>query len=414
MEFTGERFILGKIDGEIEVEHLHRYQAISNLVKGKKVLDSACGEGFGTAILSKTADEAWGIDLSEETVIHAQQTYKKHNLFYKQCSIEKLDFEDHSFDVIVSYETIEHVDRDIQSKFLDEVHRVLKKDGIFIISTPDKYLYSELANYQNPYHVAEFYDDEFKEFLENHFKKVEIYNQNFGEYGVILGRNENFNGSLKLINGDGSLKHGKFIIAVCSNSSTDQSFDLNSLYDTEKKIVKEKKQEDGDFFQYYWNKGQGFSEHNSQKINYSYGNEFKTMQLAFPDHVVEPIRIDLGSRPAIYHVKKDIIVKSGQDVELYPLNIKEVIGMVTLNDPEADFIEFISMSHDPQIVLENDFIKEIEFSIYLDMKAWDFEFNHCMNRVNQFLDKSSFCSNKLNEKEMELNLKEHQDNLPAE
>lgn len=164
MEFTGERFVLGKADGEIETEHLHRYNAVLELASGKNVLDIACGEGFGTAILARKAASVWGVDISDEAIAYARQKYEKYNLKYKQGSVESLDFDDDLFDMIVSFETIEHVDELVQDKFLKEASRVLKKNGILVISTPDKYLYTDLPNHRNPYHIKEFYYSEYKDF----------------------------------------------------------------------------------------------------------------------------------------------------------------------------------------------------------------------------------------------------------
>ena len=85
----------------------------------------------------------------------------------------KLGFDDETFDVVTSFQVIEHV-RD-SSKFLLEIKRVLKKTGIALISTPNKKTYSpNTLKPENPFHVKEFYPDELNELLKTYFDEVEI------------------------------------------------------------------------------------------------------------------------------------------------------------------------------------------------------------------------------------------------
>ena len=145
MDFTGERLVPGKVDLELEVEHMNRYIFASDLVKNKKVLDAACGTGYGTALLAQSAERVFGIDISKEAISYAESNYSAKNVNFAVANIEKLPFESDFFDVVVSFETIEHVDTQKQEKFLSEVKRILKKDGIFIISTPNKEVYKNLS-----------------------------------------------------------------------------------------------------------------------------------------------------------------------------------------------------------------------------------------------------------------------------
>ena len=166
MKFTGERFIpQNNEDAEIYIEHYHRYLAAKPLVKDKVVLDAACGAGYGSFILSSEAKMVIGVDISEEAILHAKEQYKRDNLTYLMNSIEEIEVEDHSIDVVISFETIEHVEEELQHKFLKEIKRVLKKDGILIMSTPDREVYSQLVHYSNEYHVKEFAKIEYKQFL---------------------------------------------------------------------------------------------------------------------------------------------------------------------------------------------------------------------------------------------------------
>ena len=80
MKFTGERFILGQAVGDITIEHMQRYKSIISIIKDKKVLDAACGEGYGSNILAQYATSVVGIDVSNEAVQYAQEHYEKENL----------------------------------------------------------------------------------------------------------------------------------------------------------------------------------------------------------------------------------------------------------------------------------------------------------------------------------------------
>ena len=131
------------------------------IVKDKIVVDAASGSGYGTSILAESAAYAYGLELDKEAINFAYKHYKAENLKYLQGSINNLPFSDNSIEVVVSFETIEHVSEKLQFDFLTEIKRVLKKDGVLIISTPDKLIYSDKPGYNNEYHVKEFYRDEY-------------------------------------------------------------------------------------------------------------------------------------------------------------------------------------------------------------------------------------------------------------
>lgn len=385
MEYTGERFVLGKAEGEIETEHLHRYNAVLELASGKSVLDIACGEGFGSAILARKATSVYGVDISAEAISYAKEKYKRYNLNYKQGSIETLDFEDDSFDLIVSFETIEHVEELIQDKFLVEACRVLKKDGLLVISTPDKYLYTDVPNHRNPYHVKEFYFSEYKDFLKKKFKHVEFYNQNFGEYGLIVKRNEDAKEDVKLINTMQSIKEGRFIIAICSNEEIPKGISISSIYQNEVK-QEDLFEESDDFLQLYWaNEMSGFTESKSIKSKFRYGDDFKTHCFKIPNHSTGKIRLDLGNKPASFQIKKDMIFKDQNGVSLSKLEINETLGLVQLQD-DGTTIDFISMSDDPQLLLGNSISNNSdELSIYIDLRIRNFDLDIWLNDINTYL-----------------------------
>ena len=179
INFSGERFIPGIEDQKLETEHLQRYMSTRNLVQGLDVLDLACGEGYGSALLAETAKSVVGMDIDQETVDHANQKYRKTNLSFRQGDAANIPLEDHSVDAVVSFETIEHIDETLQNQFLQEIDRVLKQDGLLIMSTPNKAVYSDRYHYFNEYHIHEFYYDEFQKFLKKYFPYVHIFQQSF-------------------------------------------------------------------------------------------------------------------------------------------------------------------------------------------------------------------------------------------
>ncbi|MBG84583.1 MAG: hypothetical protein CMJ40_08560 [Phycisphaerae bacterium] len=168
-EFTGERFIPG-VRGEIEVEHLHRYLFARNLVAGLEVLDIACGEGYGSRLLSDTAKTVVGVDIDQAIVDRASRVHGGDTVRFVQGSCLSIPLADDSIDAVVSYETVEHIED--HPGFMSEIRRVLRSDGLLIMSTPDTNAYVQSSPEENPYHVREMQRSEFQTYLESEFKQV--------------------------------------------------------------------------------------------------------------------------------------------------------------------------------------------------------------------------------------------------
>lgn len=183
MEFTGERFV-PQIHGNIELEHMHRYLMACDLAAGKDVLDIACGEGYGSARLARFARQVYGVDISNDAVDHAICNYAADNIQFLVGSCEAIPLPDQSIDLIVSFETIEHHDK--HDEMMLEIKRVLRPNGVVIISSPDKQTYSVESNYKNPYHVKELFADEFKKLLSGTFKHAKYFGQKVTYGSVIL------------------------------------------------------------------------------------------------------------------------------------------------------------------------------------------------------------------------------------
>ncbi|QDH20792.1 class I SAM-dependent methyltransferase [Saccharibacillus brassicae] len=231
MKYTGERFIPDSDGLEIEAEHVHRYSIISKNLRDMKVLDAGCGTGYGSLLMSQYADSVVGIDISEESVEWCKQKYvAQKNLSFVLGSLEELPFADEEFDCIICLEVIEHVDQAIQKRFLEEAKRVLSKNGILIISTPNKLLYTDRSGYHNPYHIHEFYVEEYKEFLQREFMYLKMYNQSLYAVSSIF-EEMHADHKVQLLKNADIDENGKYMIAICSNN--EQAFsnlNLNSVY----------------------------------------------------------------------------------------------------------------------------------------------------------------------------------------
>ena len=174
LEFTGERFTPECVR-EIRYEHFHRYAFARDLVAGKCVLDAACGEGYGSALMAGAATAVTGIDLSAESVEHARRRYPLPNLDFQVADCLGLPFAADSFDCIVSFETLEHLqDHD---GLLSEFRRVLRPEGFLLLSSPDKAVYSDKLQNRNEFHVRELYRDELEALLRAHFPAFRLWGQ---------------------------------------------------------------------------------------------------------------------------------------------------------------------------------------------------------------------------------------------
>jgi glycosyltransferase involved in cell wall biosynthesis/SAM-dependent methyltransferase len=220
LPWTGERYV-PQITGEIQLEHVHRYLLAREYAKGKDVLDIACGEGFGSAILAQAARSVVGVDIAAEAVRHATLSYQVENVEFRQGSCAEIPLDNNSIDLVVSFETIEHHDE--HKAMMVEIKRVLRPDGVLIISSPDKNEYSILPNYRNPFHVRELFKEEFEDLLRAYFKNLALLSQRI-VYGSGILPEE---GAFRLIDYDikntsrsnRGLARARYLIALASDEA---------------------------------------------------------------------------------------------------------------------------------------------------------------------------------------------------
>lgn len=163
-------------------EHLHRYEEAAKLINkpNAKILDIACGSGFGSNYLAKLGYQVIGGDLSHDVVLDCSNKYKLDNLEFKQIDGTQIPFEDKFFDVVISFETIEHTTE--FQKMLNEFKRVVKKDGIIILSTPNFLINSPGGKIINKYHTQEWIYEDFLKLLNSTYSDVDLMGQEYVRY----------------------------------------------------------------------------------------------------------------------------------------------------------------------------------------------------------------------------------------
>jgi len=158
---------------EAEPSHLARYVFAATLVQSSDaVLDVPCGTGYGSSILSEKAKSVCGVDVFDGAITHANECFKKENNRFIVADATNLRAEltDQSFDRIVSFEGIEHLND--QRAFLSEMRRLLAPQGRLIISTPRK-------PHGSPFHTVEFSRSEFEMLLGEYVQIEAMYGQIF-------------------------------------------------------------------------------------------------------------------------------------------------------------------------------------------------------------------------------------------
>lgn len=249
LENTGERFLPGADNSaEMAYDHVARYRLVERYVRGKDVVDMGCGAGYGSHYLSRLAKTVRGVDLSGEAIAFAVRRYRAPNLGYGVGDVTRLPYEDGSFEAAISFEVIEHLED--PEDLVREAGRVVRDDGLFVVSTPDKQTYSNDRNSVNPFHVSEMYPQEFREILERHFDHVSLYRQGGLAGSMILPEDGlKDDGRVVLETAQFSLEDPGFsleapatlyLIAVCTNGTPPETLDRPYIFvDRDRQVFEE-------------------------------------------------------------------------------------------------------------------------------------------------------------------------------
>ncbi len=206
---TGERILLEKETPLMIARHFCAYRFAQDYVPDKHVLDIGCGEGYGSYYLADFAKEVTGIDYDKAIIEYAKDKYQKTNLQFLVMDVKNLNSFNDKFDVVCAFQFIEHI-QDVGA-FLGNIKNLLKDNGIFICSTPNRKDASPGSEMPfNKFHIREYLYSEFKELLEGYFKNINL-------FGLKRGRKLNFYRKLK--------KLGLFNLLPASINPVDRFYD---------------------------------------------------------------------------------------------------------------------------------------------------------------------------------------------
>ncbi len=190
IEFTGERIVpwseAMKPYAIVWKEHMERYAWASEFCGEKNVLDAACGTGFGSLLLSAVASSIVGIDVSQEAVDYAKRLFERQEIDAKfvvedlQSSLVQESylsmFPQSMFDVVVSFETIEHLEN--PELWVNQIPHLLNAGGRFISSVP-------LAQELTAFHKHIFTEDSYRKLIADSGLSISSEKTQAGNYRVI-------------------------------------------------------------------------------------------------------------------------------------------------------------------------------------------------------------------------------------
>jgi SAM-dependent methyltransferase len=234
---TGERLMTENRSHNVP-EHLHRYALACGLARGIDTLDIACGEGYGTNLLASHAASVVGVDVSADAIAHASHKYKRSGLRFLHGSATAIPLPDASVDLVVSFETLEHLHE--HDQMLAEIRRVLRPGGRLIMSSPDKRFYTDATGHKNQYHLRELYCEEFRTLIDRHFPHSQMMFQRIGYGSIILPEHpapgfQEYRGNFTGFTAANELHGAMYNIAVASDAPltnlTLSFWDCMSLYE---------------------------------------------------------------------------------------------------------------------------------------------------------------------------------------
>jgi 2-polyprenyl-3-methyl-5-hydroxy-6-metoxy-1,4-benzoquinol methylase/glycosyltransferase involved in cell wall biosynthesis len=174
-KFIQERYVPGTWSEIAAYEHMPRYAYARNFATGARVLDFGCGSGYGTACLADVAESVVGLDISEDALAYARDCHQHPHLTFLHDDRLGGALPDRSFDLIVCFEVIEHLDGPMQVELLAGFRRLLAPAGRLLISTPNPQVTALYG--ANPYHLRELTESQFEALLREHFPHVGLVEQ---------------------------------------------------------------------------------------------------------------------------------------------------------------------------------------------------------------------------------------------
>ena len=186
----GERLVIKdwasaeKSNSFVILAHVHRYLWVQDKLGSGVCLDAGCGSGYGTNHLAEKCrmEKIIGVDIDEQAIAYCQKKFKKPCLEFRQMDVTRMDFPENTFDSVISFDVLEHVDQNGQEKFLSEVARVLKPSGTTYIGCPNG---KKIANWKpNKFHLNELMQSQFEEVLVKGFREVKVLGQDILLNGV--------------------------------------------------------------------------------------------------------------------------------------------------------------------------------------------------------------------------------------
>jgi 2-polyprenyl-3-methyl-5-hydroxy-6-metoxy-1,4-benzoquinol methylase len=181
LTFTGERVTPDMFyESNIFMEHFARYFFAKDFCLAKKVIDIGCGYGYGTKYLSGFAKEALGIDVSEEAISYANEKYANKQCAFSVKDCIEIGTMEERFDVGVCFELIEHLPSECHQDFMQGVAKILKKDALLVVSTPNYLIYKG----KNPFHKKEYTPSEFNRMLRMFYHDVRLFAQNKSPFAI--------------------------------------------------------------------------------------------------------------------------------------------------------------------------------------------------------------------------------------
>jgi len=185
LPFTVER-ITSVNNSDLVTSSIERYEFANKFIKDQDIVcDFACGTGYGTEILAKKAKKVIGLDIDAETIQYCKKAYKNKGIDFNLIEPNEISNKyKHKFDVIVSYETIEHIEA--YEHFLKMLHFYLKPKGILVLSTPNNFRHK--FDSQNPFHIYEFDIEELYTVIQKKYLNARI--SLYGQHRMIFKKND--------------------------------------------------------------------------------------------------------------------------------------------------------------------------------------------------------------------------------